>query len=57
MPSPNRDRVRRCGGPGSRREFLRAGTLALGGLGAAQVARLRAETGLAKDTDLSKYIL
>jgi hypothetical protein len=50
MPSPSRDRRRRCGGPSTRREFLRAGTLALGGLGAAQVERLRAETGLAKDT-------
>jgi hypothetical protein len=34
-----------CSGPHSRREFLRAGTLALGGLGIADVAAARSERG------------
>src|SRR5688572_4266934 len=41
-----------CFGPPSRREFLRAGVLALGGLSAAQLAAARETTGGPKDTSV-----
>ncbi len=43
----------RCSGPPARREFLQAGTLALGGLGLAEVLRGRAAAGeLNRDTSV-----
>jgi hypothetical protein len=52
MPSRTHRLSPGCCGPVSRREFLRAGALAMGGLSAAQLAQLRAEAGLAQDTSV-----
>src|SRR5262245_21219446 len=43
---------RRCAGPLSRREFLRVGGLALGGLGLADIAAARASAPLSQDTSV-----
>lgn len=41
-----------CAGPAGRREFLRAGTLALGGLSLLRLLEAREQSGLAADTSV-----
>lgn len=41
-----------CAGPAGRREFLRAGTLALGGLSLPRLLEAREQSGLSADTSV-----
>ena len=48
--------VRKCAGPLSRRSFLQAGALGLGGLGLADLLRMKAEAGVATSAEDTSVI-